>query len=736
MAQQPTPVYEFGPFHVDPVERVLRRQGEPIPLTSKVFDILLLLVEQHGHVVEKQQLMRTIWPDTFVEEGNLTQNISVLRKILGAGEPGHEYIQTVPRRGYRFVGSVRETNGDIELIVEEHSKASIVIEEDDGHPPADLTNPAPIGKAKSLRMAFLPATMVLFVVSIAGGFLWQHFRLRTSAAAPAFSLDSFEWQKLSADDRTGGMISPDGEFLVFQKREADGSWTFKQRRLASLETITIVNRVTSSCWGMTLSHDSSFLYYILADESQDTGTLYRVSVLGGTPKRIVDHANGGPTLSPDDSRVAFIRFRFKPGVSALITANAFDGSEERVLEESDNGPELFNPAWSPDGSRIVCSRVDKRADGNHWSLVEIPAGGGSPTQFGNPTEQHLWWHGWLPDGSGVLTIATDPVTAKNQLYVISYPDGSMRRVTHDLNSYIGISLSKDQTRLVTNHSERTTDIWTAPANEPGKATKTTACCAASVVWTPNGRIVYDTVQEGKRQLWIMDGDGSHQQQLSPETAVDWSPSVSDDGRYVAFLSKRSGRTEIWRADLDGRNAQRLTDVGPDLSQPQIAADGRVVYFSQYKIGKWVIERISTEGGEPEQVSDVSVDLWSISPDGKRVAYSFFDEKLGRWQIAVRALEGNDSIVQLDVAAYDLLTWTPDSNSLIYKDATSPELSPPLWRQPLNGDKPQPFIAATPETNYWLDWSSDRKQLAFVRGREVINMVMLTRSDRVAKLSGH
>jgi Tol biopolymer transport system component len=65
---------------------------------------------------------------------------------------------------------------------------------------------------------------------------------------------------------------------------------------------------------MTLSHDSSFLYYILADESQDTGTLYRVSVLGGTPRRIVDHVNGGPTLSPDDSRVAFIRFKFKPGV--------------------------------------------------------------------------------------------------------------------------------------------------------------------------------------------------------------------------------------------------------------------------------------------------------------------------------------------------------------------------------------------------------------------------------------
>jgi DNA-binding winged helix-turn-helix (wHTH) protein len=180
------------------LERVLRRQGELIPLTSKVFDILLLLVEQHGHVVEKQQLMRTIWPDTFVEEGNLTQNISVLRKVLGAGQPGHEYIQTVPRRGYRFVGSVRETNSDIELIVEEHSKASIVIEED--NLTSDRGNPAPTGKAKSLRMVFLPATIGLLVISIAGGFLWQ----RRSAAIRVFSLDNFEWQNLSADDRNRG----------------------------------------------------------------------------------------------------------------------------------------------------------------------------------------------------------------------------------------------------------------------------------------------------------------------------------------------------------------------------------------------------------------------------------------------------------------------------------------------------------------------------------------------------
>jgi Tol biopolymer transport system component len=575
--------------------------------------------------------------------------------------------------------------------------------------------------------------VALFLISIAGGFLWQRFQLRRTAAAPTFSLDNYEWQKLSADDRTGGVISPDGEFLVYLTRGDNGAWAFRQRRLASQETLTIVPQITTAMWGMTLTHDSSFLYYILADQSQDTGTLYKVSVLGGTPRKIVDHVNGGPTLAPDDSRVAFIRFNFKPGVSALISANAYDGSDEQVLEESDQGPELFNPAWSPDGRRVLCSKVDKRPDGNFWSLVEIPAGGGTPRQFGNPSEQHLWWHGWLPDGTGVLTIATDPVSAKNQLYLISYPDGSVRRVTHDLSSYIGISLSADQTRLVTNHNERHADIWTTSASEPGKATRTPACCADRVSWTHDGRIVYDAIKEGKRRLWIMDADGNHQQQLSPETAVDWSPSVSRDGRYLIFLSKRSGRTEIWRADVDGRNAQRLTNTGPDLWQPRITPDGRTVYFGHYKIGRWVLERVSIDGGEPEDVPDVAGELWSISPDGKRVAYSFFDQKLKRWQVAVRALDGNASVIQFDVAAFDILTWTPDGKSLIYKDAAHHDHAE-LWRQPINGDKAQLFMAAAPETNYSLDWSRDGKQLAFVRGREVMNMVMLTRSDRVAQLA--
>jgi DNA-binding winged helix-turn-helix (wHTH) protein/Tfp pilus assembly protein PilF len=102
--------YEFGPFCIDPAERLLLRDGVPVPLTAKVFDLLLLLVENSGHILERERLLEEIWPDAIVEEANLTVNIYALRKALGEKEKGQRYIETVPRRGYRFVGVVRELN--------------------------------------------------------------------------------------------------------------------------------------------------------------------------------------------------------------------------------------------------------------------------------------------------------------------------------------------------------------------------------------------------------------------------------------------------------------------------------------------------------------------------------------------------------------------------------------------------------------------------------------------------
>ncbi|HET9531419.1 MAG TPA: winged helix-turn-helix domain-containing protein [Blastocatellia bacterium] len=130
--QQSIRFYDFGPFRMNSVERIMLREGEIVPLTPKQFDLLLLLVENRGHVVEKQRLMDEIWPDTEVEEGNLTVNISALRKALDEGANGPRYIQTLPRRGYRFVGQVVEVTDDgTGLIVQEQTQSRVVIEQEE-----------------------------------------------------------------------------------------------------------------------------------------------------------------------------------------------------------------------------------------------------------------------------------------------------------------------------------------------------------------------------------------------------------------------------------------------------------------------------------------------------------------------------------------------------------------------------------------------------------------------------
>src|SRR5580704_11883592 len=112
MSKQPKRLFECGPFVLDPLNHVLSRDGSPLPLPPKAFDTLLVLVEHGGDLVEKEQLLKAVWPDTFVEENNLTQYISLLRRVLGANSDQRQYIETVPKLGYRFVAPVREVEAD------------------------------------------------------------------------------------------------------------------------------------------------------------------------------------------------------------------------------------------------------------------------------------------------------------------------------------------------------------------------------------------------------------------------------------------------------------------------------------------------------------------------------------------------------------------------------------------------------------------------------------------------
>jgi eukaryotic-like serine/threonine-protein kinase len=124
--------YEFGPFRIDITDRVLFRETAPVPLTPKAFDTLVVLVEAAGRILEKDDLMKRVWPDTIVEENNLTQNISALRKALGQSPAEKPYIETLPRRGYRFIATVRERWEEVpELILRERTKSTVIVEEEE-----------------------------------------------------------------------------------------------------------------------------------------------------------------------------------------------------------------------------------------------------------------------------------------------------------------------------------------------------------------------------------------------------------------------------------------------------------------------------------------------------------------------------------------------------------------------------------------------------------------------------
>src|SRR5439155_12775338 len=137
----PGHVYEFGDFHLDAAKRLLWRDGVPVPLTPRVFETLLFMVEHHDTVLDKERLVEAVWPDSIVEENNLTQNISTLRRVFGETPGSHHYIVTVPGRGYRFVAEIKVREVDAGPLSPRIPEAAIAPAENRTRPVASAIQP-------------------------------------------------------------------------------------------------------------------------------------------------------------------------------------------------------------------------------------------------------------------------------------------------------------------------------------------------------------------------------------------------------------------------------------------------------------------------------------------------------------------------------------------------------------------------------------------------------------------
>ena len=728
MMQVEQSVFEFAGFRLDPAERTLTSHGTAYPLAPRTFDILLFLVQRSGHLVTKEDLLNEIWKESFVEEVNLSVHVSALRKTLRRNSDKTVFIETVPKKGYRFVAQVIEK--PVEQIVSQRLRLTAVSEELESSVDATPTTTASehLGYRSLTRTRSLVLTSITVAIITISALAYFSLRSRASRSGPDFS--SYSLQRLTSGEKTGYVvIAPNGEFIIFGEK-AEKGWSFKMRRLGDETEVTVVPEFETACWGMAISHDNNYFYYVLADlppTRTDQGTLYRVSVLGGQSRKVLEGINSAPTLSPDDSRVGFMRYP-RPYAAELLTADAVDGSNVELVETSEKQIQVWNPSWSPDGLRFTGFAKEERADGNYYWLIDVPAKGGEIKPLTVPSKQYIWWHTWLADGSGLLAIQTDAVTGLRQLVFISYSNGAIRKITNDMNQYAGVSVSSDGSKIVIGQSWRESNIVISSSDNLRRATEISihACCPDQTTWTPDGHLIYDALEDGKRELWRIAATGEREEKLSVN-GQDWFPSASRDGRYLVFLSTRSGRKQIWRSNQDGRDGIQLTFEENDIDSPQISPDGDRVFFSDYDEGRWKIASVPIDGGLSKIIVNERSELWAISPDGKRLAFTFWDNDAQRGRVAIRSIDDDTARTNLDITPDQELFWSADGKSLIYGNVpTGNDTSAALWQINVSGNTATGQITDAGIRYFNISRSVDGSQVASVRGKEMNGSAMLQR----------
>lgn len=764
MSGQEKHLYRFGPFCLDPVRRRLERDGEPVPLTPKAFDTLLALVGQSGETLGKDDLMRKVWPGAVVEENNLNQNITALRKSLGDSRHASQYIATIPGLGYRFVAEVRKVaSGEAAQTAGGHGPSRLVVEERVGRveverfaepdlkgagagdlEPAAATAegvgsserveslPPPAPPSGEAITAFLKrhrkvaaTALALLLLAAAGVALWAY---KVAGRDPGeTSADGIEVTTLTRTGTTArAAISPDGRHIVYSVAEV-GRESLWLRQAASSGAQQIVPPVKGEYHGLIFSRDGNQMYFVRAEMNGSVRALYRMPALGGVPTKLLTDVHSPVTLSPDGSRLAFVRNSVDE--SALMIANA-DGSDPRKLAARPMTDYFKVPAWSPDGELIACSTGSGDPYDVHNSVVAVRVEGGEQ----RPASSHKWawtrWVEWLADGRGLLITAREKHASPDQIWHVAYPGGAARRITSDSKQYLNISLTADSQTVAAVQTELQSDIWVAPEADAARARKVTFGNGyyLEVRYAPDGRIVYGSQASGNLDIWVMNADGSGQKQLTADTGVNAHPAVSPDGRYIVFASNRAGVFNIWRMDSDGGNPVRLTGGGGEKS-PNLSPDGRWVVYHSVSPGEslYSLWKVSVDGGRPVKLTDRDSGAPTVSPDGRLIAYMQGDGSASNeYLIAVMPFTGGPPertfAIARELTPLLSVRWSPDGQALTY--AAQHDGVSNIWLQPLDGSPARQLTDFKVDGRFLFDWSRDGKQLVFTRRLWLSDLVLL------------
>lgn len=696
--------YRFGEFTVDREQKVLLRNDSPLPLAPKVFDTLLILVDNGGRIVEKGELMKRLWPDSFVEESNLTFNIQQLRKALGDNARQPRFIETVARRGYRFIAQVNGNSALPSAATNELSSTS-----------AALSLPA--SKRSYLSIA---ALAVLVAGSIA--IVWWFAQRRQAALARSAPILStpFKSEKFATGGVVHAVITPDGKYVAYTG-ETQGKESIWLRQLETSENIQIVPPTDEPYLGLAISHDGNSLYFVRKTlTNPPTSAIYRVMTFGGIPVRITEKTEGTVSVSPDDKQLAFTRCNYQDEDFCSLMIIDADGKNERKLLTRQRPIRLSGNQFSPDGKSIAFASGQSWNGGSDFRLMSLDLASGLENQISPKTFFDINNLKWLPDGDGLLLAAKETHDGRLRIWHVSTATGEARALTKDATDYISLSLDKAADKMIATHVSNTFHLYLAKMDDAGNP-KSLAVARTGVAFLPDGKLVY----EGNHgDIWTINRDGGEQRQLTNNSFSDVYPRVSPDGHYIFFTSNRSGSTQVWRMNVDGSNQIQVTkrEGGYPAS---VTPDGKWIYFeSGLHQTLW---RVSTEGGDETEVSNGKVSNSSFSPDGKLVAYFFRTASGNRLKIGVMSVETRTVLRTFaltdDTFQQGRIAWMSDNKSFYYVTLNGSQNS--LWSQSLDNDNPPHLIANLGNDEIsGFALSPDETTFAFIRGRWIHDAVLI------------
>ncbi len=707
--------FEFGEFTLDGREKSLACAGKPVTVTPKAFELLLVLIENHGHLVEKDELMRRVWTESYVEEGNLAYTIRLLRKALNDDSQNPRFIETVPRRGYRFIHQVQipeqeRVNGQTG---EQANEIALSDSPSTLQPFIPLQSSAP--PVKKTSVVLLAAAVLLIAVVALGG--WYARNSRAAVDAPVLSAP-FSVEKLSTDGKVlNAVVSSDGKNVVYTNgfKDKQSVWL---RQLETSNHVEIIPPSDDFYYGLAFSPDGNFIYFTRKPKNVERqADIYRVSIFGGVPQQIVSEAQGWISVAPDGRRISFVRCpRLENENCSLWIADALDGKNERKLVSRPRPMRIGDHEFSPDGQSIAFVAGQSSSGANEFSLSEIDLATGTERELTAQKFFNVKSLAWLPNKSGWLVTASRIPDKTFRIWQVSASTGDAAPLTKDSESYANLSLNRDANLLVSTQVKEEFYLQLLSAEDSSAAPRVIVK-ASTVAFAPDGKIIFSSAMTGNNEIWSINADGSGQRQLTSDAAEDIRAAVSPDGDSIFFSSNRTGEHHVWRMNHDGSTQKQVT-TGEGGFPLLVSPDGKWLYYNSAL--QKTLRRVSIEDGAEQTVLDKTNNNYAVSPDGSSVAYA---ERQGA-EIVLKIVSLADGQIIKSFKAADgknqlnQLAWSPDGNSLAYILADADFKNNRLWRQSLGGEPAQPIADLGDEEIYELSGfavSPDGKNYAVVQG---------------------